>query len=89
MFDDTNTPLEFPCDFPVKVMGSDTDGFAAEITGIIARHLPPESTGSIQHRPSRNGRYVSLTVEVRVESRQQLDAIYRDLHASEWVLMTL
>lgn len=89
MFDDTNTPLEFPCDFPLKVMGSDSDGFAAEVTGIIARHLQPEHTGTVQRRPSRNGRYVSLTVEVRVESRQQLDAIYRDLHASELVLMTL
>ena len=89
MFDDDNTPLEFPCAFPLKVMGHDDDGFAAEVTGIIARHLEPVDTGDIQRRPSRNGRFVSLTIEVRVASRSQLDAIYRDLNASDAVLMTL
>ncbi|MEA5445476.1 DUF493 domain-containing protein [Gammaproteobacteria bacterium AB-CW1] len=84
-----NTPLEFPCDFPLKIMGRDQEGFREHVIEIVSRHAGESAVLNVRDRESRGGRFVSLTVTVRAESRPQLDDIYRELHASERVLMTL
>jgi hypothetical protein len=81
--------LEFPCTFPIKAMGlSDTD-FDLLVVEIVTRHTGPLSEGAVTLRPSSNGKYVSVTVTIRAESKQQLDAVYRELTAHERVLMAL
>ena len=81
--------FEFPCDYDVKAMGLADPGFDALVVEIVRRHCPDLGEAAVRSRPSRNGRYVSVTVTIRAQSRAQLDAIYDDLTAHEKVLMRL
>jgi putative lipoic acid-binding regulatory protein len=83
------SPLTFPIEFPVKVMGRDTPDFHATIADIFARHVAPLDALSVSRQPSREGRFVSVTVVFTAESRAQLDALYTDLSGSEHILMAL
>ena len=85
---DEQLGLEFPCVFPVKVMGRDQDNFVELVLEVIGGHVSTE-TATIKQRPSSNGKYLSVTVAIETESRSQLDRIYLDLNASDRVLMTL
>ena len=81
--------LDFPCDFPIKVMGRKAPGFAQAVTEIVRRHAPDFDPASVEMRPSRQGRYLSVTCVVRAASREQLDALYRDLCDHPSVVMVL
>jgi hypothetical protein len=83
------TAFEFPCQFPLKVMGSHDESFEAEVLALIRDHVGEPGEAAIERRASRNGRYLSLTVTFTATSKAQLDALYRDLHASDKVVMTL
>jgi uncharacterized protein len=83
------TLLEFPCDFPIKVMGSRTDDFAQTVVEIVLRHAPGFQAESIEMRPSSAGKYLSVTCTVRAESRPQLDALYRELSGHPAVKVVL
>ncbi|HEX7054780.1 MAG TPA: DUF493 domain-containing protein [Burkholderiales bacterium] len=85
---DGSTPA-FPCDFPIKVMGRKAPGFAQAVSGIVRRHAPDFDPATIGMRPSRQGRYLSVTCVVRATSREQLDAIYRELCDHPQVVMVL
>jgi len=86
---DQKALLEFPCRFPIKIMGRNDTAFEFAVVQILRRHLPQLSEGAIQRRDSRQGNYASLTVIIDAQSREQLDAIYQDLTASDQVLMAL
>ena len=73
------SPLAFPCDFPIKVMGRKQPGFAQAVTDVVLRHAPDFDPATIEMRPSRQGRYLSVTCVVRATSREQLDTLYREL----------
>ena len=78
--------LEFPCDFPIKIMGVNSPGFRALVAEIVERHAgPAESTA----RPSRDEKYLAVSYMLRAESRAQLDALYEELSAAEEVLFLL
>ncbi len=82
--------LEFPCDFPIKVMGRDEDDdFRSEALAIVEAEIGPLPEEAVTTQPSRNGRFLSVTVTVRAESREQLDSLYRRLSSSERVLVVL
>lgn len=85
----TESVLQFPCDFPIKAMGRGTDGFELMVVELVRRHAPDLRENAVAVRPSRNGRYLSVTVTVRATSQEQLDAIYRELSSCEAVLMAL
>lgn len=80
--------LSFPCDFPIKAMG-EAEGFDLLVVELVRRHAPNLRENAVETRPSRNGRYVSVTVTIQAESQAQLDAIYQELSACEAVLMAL
>ncbi|HYR36379.1 MAG TPA: DUF493 domain-containing protein [Burkholderiales bacterium] len=82
-------PLAFPCDFPVKVMGRKQPGFAQAVTEIVVKHAPEFDPATVEMRPSRKGRYLSLTCIVRATSREQLDALYQELCDHPAVVMVL
>jgi putative lipoic acid-binding regulatory protein len=84
-----DTLFDFPCDFPIKVMGRDTAEFHATARRLVEKHAGPLPDDAIQTASSRNGRFVSITVTVRAQSREQLDAIYREVSAHEDVLWAL
>jgi putative lipoic acid-binding regulatory protein len=83
------SPLAFPCDFPIKVMGRKQPGFAQAVTDIVRKHAPDFDPASVAMRPSRQGRYLSVTCVVRATSREQLDALYRELCDHPAVVMVL
>lgn len=83
------TLLEFPCAFPIKAMGRNRDDFEAVVSEIVFRHASLFVGERIRSRPSEAGNFLSVTVTVNAESREQLDRIYQDLTACEQVLMAL
>jgi putative lipoic acid-binding regulatory protein len=83
------TLLEFPCDFSIKAMGRAEPGFDLMVVEMIRRHVPDLHEGAVNSRPSKGGKWVSVTVTIRAESKSQIDAIYYDLTAHEKVVMAL
>jgi uncharacterized protein len=88
---DPETPplLAFPCEFPIKIMGLTQKGFAQAVLEVVARHAPDFDPATIEMRPSREGKYLSLTCTIRAVSREQLDALYRELCDHPMVTMVL
>lgn len=81
--------FEFPCDFPIKAMGHASGNFELTVLEIVRRHAPDLTEGAFKSRSSSNGKYLSVTVTVRAQSKDQLDAIYMELTACDKVLMAL
>ena len=81
--------FEFPCEYQIKAMGIDDGGFHQLVVEIIRRHCDRVREDSLRSRPSRNGKYVSVSIVIEAASRAQLDAIYDDLTAHDKVLMRL
>jgi putative lipoic acid-binding regulatory protein len=79
----------FPCDFPIKIMGRKERGFAQSVTEIVLRHVQNFNPATVEMRPSRQGKYLSVTCIVRASSRDQLDALYRELCDHPSVVMVL
>jgi putative lipoic acid-binding regulatory protein len=84
-----DTVLKFPCELPVKVFGRNDDAFRSAALEIVRRHFVFDEAEGLSERTSRADRYLSLTITVRAESRAQVDALYRELTASEAILMVL
>ncbi len=80
--------LVFPCSFPIKVMGPNSDAFTTAVYAVVNSHLE-QGRYTVESKVSSGGKYLSLTITFTAESREQLDAIYQDLNAREEVLMTL
>lgn len=90
MMTTTQKPLiDFPTDFPIKVVGVMEDGFAQAIAELIVEHDPEFHTGKMAMKPSAKGNYLSLTVTIRATSREQLDNIYRALTGHDLVKFVL
>jgi len=83
------SPLKFPCEFPIKVMGKPENGFHAHVVEIVRRHTPDLDESLITLRDSSGGKYIAITVTIQARSRKQLDAIYQELTDSERVIMAL
>ena len=89
MSDSKDTLFEFPCDYPLKVMGKRTDDFRSLVLGIVQKHAGSIAPANIVERPSKDGNYLSLTITLHAQSKAQLDALYRDLTSCERVLVAL
>ncbi|WP_374404134.1 YbeD family protein [Niveibacterium sp.] len=81
--------LEFPCDFPIKVMGETRDDFAQTIVEVVRQNAPDFDATGVEMRASSGGKYISLTCTVRATSREQLDNIYRSLTSHPFVKVVL
>ena len=81
--------LEFPCDFPLKIMGARVDDFAQTVAQVVSRHAPEFDAATMEMRLSAKGNYLSLTCTVRATSQAQLDALYRELTAHPLVKVVL
>jgi len=84
-----NMGFDFPCDYAVKAMGLAEPGFDALVVEIVRRHCPDLAEGAVSSRPSRTGKYLSVTVSIQARSHDQLNAIYADLSAHKKVLSRL
>jgi putative lipoic acid-binding regulatory protein len=83
------TLLEFPCDFPLKIMGARSNDFAQTIAAVVIEHAPEFDAATMEMRPSRAGNYLALTCTIRATSQAQLDALYRALSAHPLVRVVL
>lgn len=81
--------IDYPTEFPVKVMGLTQAGFAQAILALVKRHAPDFDESTVGMRPSRQGKYLSLTFVIRATSREQLDALYQELSDHPMVNMAL
>jgi putative lipoic acid-binding regulatory protein len=81
--------LTFPTSFPIKVMGKREEGYAQAILEVVLRHAPDYDPATMEMRPSKAGTYLSLTVTINARSREQLDALYKDLSGHPMVTMVL
>ena len=83
------TLMEFPCEFSVKAMGLNSPDFEETVVQIVRRHCNELGEGCSRTRPSKNGKWISVTVTMIATSKAQLDAIYMDLTAHEDVTMSI
>ena len=86
---DTETLLEFPCDFPLKIMGATREGFAQAVIDVVLRHAPDFDPAKVEMRPSKAGNYLALTCTICATSKPQLDALYQELTTHPWVKIVL
>jgi putative lipoic acid-binding regulatory protein len=89
MSDTSESLLEFPCRFPIKAMGLAESGFNDLVLAIVREHVPDLDTCAVVTRPSKSGKWVSVTVTIEATSRSQLDAIYQALSDHDKVVMAL
>jgi len=89
MPDPEQSLIAFPCEFPIKIMGKTQPGFAQAVVEVVKRHAPEFDPATLEVRPSREGRYLSLTCTVQAHSREQLDDLYRELCDHPMVTMVL
>jgi len=85
----TDSLIEYPSEFPIKVMGAMQDAFAQTIVEVVQLHDPTFHAGKLDMRPSSQGKYLSLTVTVTATSREQLDNLYRALSSHPMVKVVL
>jgi len=81
--------LEYPCDFPIKILGHTQAGFAQTVLEIVRRHAPDFDGGTIGMKTSKRGKYLSVTCVIRATSREQLDRLYQELCDHPMVVMVL
>ncbi|MDI9818221.1 MULTISPECIES: YbeD family protein [unclassified Legionella] len=89
MMTDKHSIIEFPCDFPLKVIGKHTVDFFKEISDITRKHFPPTLDEAIRYQESQQGNYISITITVYVEDQMTLDAFYLELTKHPDVKMVL
>jgi putative lipoic acid-binding regulatory protein len=70
-------------------MGRHDSGLKALTREIIEGHTGPLADSSVRVRTSTDGNFLAVTFVVTAASREQLDAIYRELTACKAVLMAL
>ena len=83
------TLLQFPCQFPIKIMGRDHAAFHDAARSIVSRHADDVTDDVIRQSASRKGNFAALTITIEATSQQQLDDIYRDLSSHEEILVAL
>ena len=81
--------IEYPCDFPIKVMGLKVDGFVDAMVHVARQFDAGFDAATVEQRSSSGARYLSLTLTVRATSREQLDELYRTLSSHPMVRVVL
>jgi uncharacterized protein len=83
------TLLQFPCSYPLKVMGRNSNAFRAAVSAIVEKHTIEGDKVAYSSRLSSTDKYMSITATFIARSREQLSAIYSELNQHELVLITL
>ncbi len=86
---DRESLIDYPSQFPIKVLGQKTDGFVHAITSIAKQFDPGFDAASVELRDSKGGKYLGITITVTATSREQLDELYRTLSTHPMVKVVL
>lgn len=81
--------IEFPCAYPIKVMGQACGEFHQHVITVMTRHAPGFDQSQVSIRDSRNGKFQAITVTITATGSAQLEAIFADLKTSAHVQMVL
>lgn len=81
--------IEYPSDFPLKILGHTQPGFAQAILAVVKKHAPDFEDATLAMKTSKKGKYLSVTCVIRATSREQLDALYQELCDHPMVVMVL
>jgi putative lipoic acid-binding regulatory protein len=81
--------IEYPSDFPLKILGHTRPGFAQTVLEVVKRHAPGFDDTTLEMKTSKKGKYLSVTCVIRATSREQLDALYQELCDLPMVVMVL
>jgi putative lipoic acid-binding regulatory protein len=81
--------LEFPCHFPLKVIGKNVEEFELQVMRIMQKHVTEADTAQCRRRFSAGNKYLALTISFIAQSQGQLEAIYKELQSLELVQFTL
>ena len=74
MADPQISPIQYPLDFPIKIMGRNEPGFMQKVVAIVRHHAPDFDPDTVETRPSRKGAYLSVTCVIRATSRRTISA---------------
>lgn len=81
--------LQFPCDYPIKVVGRTSDTLRARIDAIVSTHVPDLNPSLTTERPSANGNFLAISYAVVAVSAAQVEALVTDLKAAPDVLIVI
>ena len=81
--------IEFPCEYPIKVLGRSSDAFRSIILDVFERHAPGFDQSNIQVKDSAKGTFTSLTITITATGEEQLQALHEDLMATGHVRMVI
>jgi putative lipoic acid-binding regulatory protein len=81
--------IEFPCDYPIKVLGRSSDGFESMILEVFELHAPGFDQQTMTMNISRKGTFTSLTITITATGPEQLEALHQDLLATGQVQMVI
>ncbi len=81
--------IEFPCDYPIKVLGRSVDHFEMVVMAVFERHAPGFDQETVSVKASSKGTFTSLTVTITATGPDQLEALHRDLLATGLVKMVI
>lgn len=86
---DDDQLMHFPCDFAIKVMGTNSNNYPDYVLSVCQQHVDGVTKSCMHTRPSRTGKYIAVTVQLIATSRQQLDDLYIELNQHEQTKMAL
>jgi uncharacterized protein len=86
---DLDSVIEYPLEFPIKVMGLNKPDFRPAMVTVFRKHAPDFDDAKTEVRESREAKYLSLTMSINAVSREQLDALYSELSDHPMVTMAL
>lgn len=89
MDEEKSVKLEYPCEYPIKVMGLQEEGFIDCIVEVVQRHDPQFAAETISSRESRNGKYLSVKVTIIATGPDHIQSLFEDLKATGRVVMVL
>lgn len=89
MSDEEAPKIEFPCDYPIKVIGDAADDFPAMVEAVMRKHDSSFSADTLQIMDSSKGNYMSVRVTIVATGEAQLKAIFEELKSSGRVKMVL
>lgn len=81
--------IEFPCEYPIKVLGTSSDAFQSIVLAVFERHAPGFDQQTIATRGSRKGTFTSLTITITATGKEQLQELHQDLMATGHVKMVI
>ena len=81
--------IEFPCDYPIKVIGDHAADAAARIIEVVRKHAPEVTPDQISSRPSREGNFQSIRITIVATGEEQLQALHAELLTLPWVRLVL